>query len=201
LAQAEELMLKQLDLPPEQLAALTHEQRSYLDLMRRARSGKLSSEERKKIHCVHEAGHAVAELKHGVGRMVEVSIKPNHIVEGYCWVKIPPEKLSPLTEDTIKRVTLCSLAGPVAEMYAAGIGEGTGDAWNLWNFGKEHGFSPEQVNEWDRWCCRQERDDDPVPGVSFFVLDNFEKIFHVAYVLYERQTLTGEEVRSLLWKN
>lgn len=71
--QAQQLLMKQFELPPEKLAALTNEQRHYVDFMRRARSGKLSAQELEKIVCFHESAHVVADLKHGVGHVVRVS--------------------------------------------------------------------------------------------------------------------------------
>lgn len=127
---------------------------------------------------------------------------PNEVSEGHVWLKIPKSVLSPPTEDVIKRMFLTSLAGPIATMYLTCIGEATGDLHNLWKFCDENHISAEEARKWELWTCRLERDDnDKIPGVNHFVLDNWEAIFRVACVLHEKKTLSGEEVRSLLWTN
>ena len=199
LAQAQEFLRKQFEVSPEALARMTDDQKQWMTFRQRVAEGKLTAAEREKICAWHESGHAVCETMFGVGRLVQVSIIPTEISHGHVWTKIPQEKLVPLTENTIKRMFLCSLSGPFAEMFIAGQGNASGDWKNLYAFCKQHGLSDAEIRRWELWTCRQERDDDPVPGVNHFVLDNFEKIFHVAYVLHERRTLAGEEIRSLLW--
>ena len=201
LEQAQQLLLKQLELTREQAAGLTAEQRTFWDFMRRARAGKLSPQEQEKVIAFHESAHVVADLKYGVGHVVHVSVVPNDFSEGYVWTKIHQSSLSPLTEDTIKRMFLTSLAGPFAEMYLAGIGTASGDWHSLWKFCEDNNIPPTEVRKWELWTCRTDRDNDPIPGVNWFVLDNWETIFRVACVLHEKKVLTGEEVRSLLWKN
>ncbi len=201
LAQAQEFLRKQFEVSPEVLARMTDKERQWVAFRQRVAAGNITPQEREKVTAWHESGHVVCETLFGFSRVVRVSILPNEFSQGHVWTKIPQEKLVPLTEDTIKRMFLCSLSGPFSEMFITGQGNASGDWQNLYAFCKQHGLSDAEIRRWELWTCRQERDDDPVPGVNHFVLDNFEKIFHVAHVLYEQKTLTGQDVRSLLWTN
>lgn len=199
MAQAKEFLRKQSEVSPEVLARMTDEQKQWMAFRQRVADENITSQERERICAWHESGHALAELKYGVGRVVQISIKPNEC--GYCWTKIGQEKLFPLTDDTIKRIFLCSLAGPFAEMYLTGQGDDSADHEVLYAFCKQHGLTDEQIRHWELWTCRRHRDNDPVPGVNWFIEDNLQTILRVACVLFDQKTLTGQEVKALLWKN
>jgi ATP-dependent Zn protease len=150
-------------------------------------TGAMSRQQEKILSC-HEAAHAVAfcKLLHGID---VCRITPNPEGDGYIGFVRGANITESATKEEMQSRFVCSLVGPVLEAWITGEGYALGDLALLAKDALRWGLNSEQFYELLGKAHAAAVD---------FVRTHLDQIEKVGRALYEKKTLSNDEVKSLI---
>lgn len=149
---------------------------------KRVKAGQLTQEEREKLTSVHEAAHDCVLIDSGL------------VVDRATIIPAPGEKGSvdapfPVTFENFQKVCIATLAAGILESTVSGTSNISGDLAELRRLSFHFSLSQDQFLEVFGLLYN---------SASEWLVEHFNQVIAVAKLLFERKTLTGEEVAAAM---